>query len=159
MRSLLIICALAIGASPAAAGPRTRTDRLMAPLRIVFLDGDERAPVRQAFSGDASIDVGRVTGTSTKCTPRSCVIQRRFRLRVDGRSTARFVTVRAFLGVEMSGQRVRVDGRLLSTAPTLVDASAPLGIATTHTLEIEVFASEPDGLLAHTIQWTVEDLP
>jgi hypothetical protein len=158
MRRLLIVAALASVVSPVMAGPRIRVDRFVEPLRVVFLDGDERAPVRQAFSGDASIDVGRVTGTSTKCTPRSCIVQRRFRLRVEGRSHARFATVRAFLGEDILGQRVRLDGRLLSSTPTLVDAAAPLGVATLHTLEIEVAASEPEGLLAHTIEWTVEDM-
>lgn len=159
MRRLLVIAGLALFASTVQAGPRVRVDRLMESLRLVFLDADERAPVRQAFGGDAAIDVGRVTGTSTKCTPKSCIVQRRFRLRVEGRSTARFATVRAHLGEDLTGQRVRVDGRLLSTTPTLVDAAAPIGVATTHVIEIEVSSSEPEGLLAHTIEWTVEDLP
>jgi hypothetical protein len=159
MRCLLVVAALALAASPVAARPRVRMDRLMEPLRLVFLDADERAPVRQAFAGDAAIDVGRVTGTSTKCTPRSCIVQRRFRLRVEGRSSARFAAVRAYLAEDLPGQRVRIDGRLLSTAMTLVDAAAPIGVATTHVLEIEISSTEPDGLLAHTIEWTAEDLP
>jgi hypothetical protein len=153
----LFIAVLVLAAKPVEAGGRIRADRFIEPLRLAFLDADERAPVRQGFH-DAAIDVGRVNGTSTKCTPRSCIVRRRFRLRVDGRTSARFVTLRAYTSDDVAGQRVRLDGRLLSTAPMLVDAAAPAGVATVHTLEIEVLSSEPEGLLAHTIEWTVEDM-
>lgn len=157
MQLVLFIAVLVLAAKPVEAGGRVRADRFIEPLRLAFLDADERAPVRKGFH-DAAIDVGRVTGTSTKCTPRSCILRRRFRLRVDGRTSARFVTLRAHIADDMAGQRLRLDGRLLSTTPTLVDAAAPVGVAMVHTIEIEVLSSEPEGLLAHTIEWTVEDM-
>lgn len=57
---------------------------------------------------------------------------------------------------DMPGQRVRIDGRLLTSVPQLIDASVPVGIAVAHTLEIEVPVSEPAGLLAQNIVWLVE---
>ena len=126
-------------------------------LQLVFLDGDERAPVRRAAYGDATLDVGSVR--AQRCGARGCastIIKRRFRLRVDGRGS-RFVRVRAFLQDDTPGQRVRIDGRLLTSAPQLVGAAIPLRVAVSHTLEIEIPTSEPDGMLTRTIVWLVED--
>jgi hypothetical protein len=129
----------------------------MEEFQLVFLDGDDRAPVRQG-ADDAAMDIGRVV--AGRCRARLCtstVVQRRFRIRIDARSTvARFARVQAFLQNETPGQRVRIDGRLLTSVPTLVDASVPLGLAVVHTLEIEIPISEPPGLLAHNIVWLAE---
>lgn len=157
MHRVLFIAISVLATKPVDAGRRLRADRFVEPLRLTFLDGDEQAPVRQGFQ-DAAIDVGRVSGTTAKCTPRGCIVRRRFRVRVDGRTSARFVTLRAHVSDDTSVQRVRLDGRLLSSTPTLVDPAVPVGVATAHTLEIEVSSSEPEGLLAQTIEWTVEDM-
>lgn len=126
-------------------------------LRIVFLEADDRAPVRQGMA-DALMDVGRIVGG--RCRGAACfrtVVQRKFRMRVDGSSTARFVRVRAFVQQNSPGQRVYVDGRLLTSSPQLIGGEVPLRVPVSHTLEIEVAASEPAGLLAHTIVWLVEE--
>jgi hypothetical protein len=133
--------------------------RLASDLRVIFLDGDGDSPVRRGALDDATMDVGRVV--AGRCGSRLCgrtVVRRRIRLRVDGRRGARrFVRVRAFVQNEMPGHRVRVDGRILTSAPQLIDAVAPLGVPVAHTLEIEVHASEPPGMLSQTIVWVAED--
>jgi hypothetical protein len=85
------------------------------------------------------------------------VVTRRFRMRVDSSSTtARFARIRAFVQASVPGQQVRLDGRLLTSAPQLVDPVLPLGITVAHTLELEVSTSAPAGALTQSIIWLVE---
>jgi len=153
MRAALHVwAALAALASPSLtfAGP--------APFRLAFLDGDERASVRPGADDSATIDFGRVV--AKRCGGHACArttVQRRFRLRIDGRSARRFVQVSAYLQYDVPGQRVKLDGRVLSSMPQVIDAASPLRVPIAHTLEIEVPASHPEGPLAEAIVWIVED--
>jgi hypothetical protein len=155
MRALVAL-AVTLAAVSAHAAP-LRTVRRSDELRIVFLEGDG-APVHQGSIGDAMIDVGRIAARCAKSCGRT-VATRRFRLRIDGGGSARFVRVRAFLQASTPGQTVRLDGRLLTEAPQLVDAAMPLHVPVGHTLEVDVAASARDGLLAETVLWTVEEYP
>jgi hypothetical protein len=159
MRTIITLLALASAAGNATASP-ARLARAVDEFRLVFLDGDDRAPVRRGAYDDATIDVGRVV--ATRCPSRGCVrtvVRRQFRLRVDGvATTARYVRTQAFVQHDVPGHQVRVDGRLLTSAPRLIDAITPLGVAVAHTLEIEVPVSEPEGMLAENIIWLVEDV-
>jgi hypothetical protein len=150
-----VALAIAFVATSVDAAP-LRTIRRIEDLRLVFLAGDA-APVHQGATGDALIDVGRITGRCAHGCPHSAV-QRRFRLRVDGGGSARFVRVRAYLQVATPGQQVRIDGRLLTEAPQIIDAATPLGVAMTHTLEIDISPSAREGLLAESIVWIAEEL-
>ena len=158
MRILLTLLALLpaipdVGAAPA------RLSRPSNDLRLVFLGSDERAPVYRGGTDDATIDIGRVV--AAKCSTRGCmrsVVRRQFRVRVDGNGTAtRLVRTRAFIQDDVPGHRVRVDGRLLTTIPQIIDAAIPLGAPVPHSLEIEVPISEPEGALNQGIVWLVED--
>jgi hypothetical protein len=157
MRILITLLAALAASTDVAAAP-TRLARPAEEFQLVFLDGDDRAPVRQSSHDDASIDVGRVV--AGRCKSRHCTsttVRRRFRVRVDGHSTsARFVRVHAFVQNEQPGHKVRIDGRLLTSVPQLIDASVPLGLAIAHTLEIEVPLSEPAGLIAQNVVWLAE---
>jgi hypothetical protein len=130
-------------------------------LRLVFLEADPGAPVRPGAgdAGEATIDVGRLSAAG--CPARGCVrtaVTRSFRMRVDGIATAaRAARTYAFVEDGVPGHRVRIDGRLLTAGPQLIDAAIPLGMAMTHTLEIEVPVSEPEGPLRETIGWRAED--
>jgi hypothetical protein len=157
MRLLLTLLALFPAVADVAAAP-ARLTRPVEEFQVVFLEGDDRASVRSGAHDDATIDIGRVV--AGRCASHRClstVVRRRFRVRVDGRSTtARFARMHAFVQNEMPGHRVRIDGRLLTSAPLLIDAAAPLGVPITHTLEIEVPTSEPEGVLAQNIVWLAE---
>lgn len=158
MRILLTLLALGSASATADAAP-ARLSRPSDELRLVFLDADVRAPVRQGAYDDATIDVGRVV--AARCPSRGCVrtlVSRQFRVRIDGRATTvRFVRTQAFLQNTVPGHRVRVDGRLLTSTALVIDAAVPLGVAVVHTLEIEVPISEPEGVLAENIVWLAED--
>jgi hypothetical protein len=157
MRLLITLLALFPAVADVAAAP-ARLARPVEEFQVVFLEGDDRTSVRGAGPDDATIDIGRVV--AGRCAPHRCfstVVRRRFRVRVDGRSTsARFARMLAFVQNEMPGQRVRINGRLLTSAPLLIDPSAPLGVPVAHTLEIEVSTAEPEGLLAQNIVWLAE---
>jgi hypothetical protein len=159
MRTLIAVLVLVSAAASAAASPA----RPAAPadaFRLVFLEGDAQAPVRRGGADDATIDVGRLA--AARCPSRGClrtVVRRQFRLRVDGvATTARFVRTRAYLQSDVPGHRVRLDGRLLTAGPQLIDAMIPIGTPVAHTLEIEVPISEPAGMLAESIVWVAEDV-
>lgn len=154
MRALALL-ALALGTASVDAAPG-RTVRPAEDLRIVFLDGDA-APVHQGATGDAMIDAGRIASRCARTCART-VVQRRFRIRVDGAGPARFVRVRAFVQARTPGQQVRLDGRALTEAPLVIDAAMPLRAPVAHTLEIEVSPSARDGLLAETVVWIAEEL-
>jgi hypothetical protein len=159
MRILITLLVAGLTAGTTAASP-VRLLRPADELRLVFLDADERAPVRQGAHDDATIDVGRVV--AARCPSRGCVrtaVRRQFRLRIDGIATnARAARTYAFLQNDVPGHRVRLDGRLLTSGPQLIDATIPLGVAMPHTLEIEVPLSEPEGLLNESVLWLAEDV-
>ena len=160
--TLVLLASVAIARVDVAAAGPMRGLRL-APvdeLHLAFLDADEHASLHQGTSGDATIDVGRMSAKN--CMARGCmrtVVQRRFRIRVEGSALrTRFVRVQAFVQDDMSQQRLRIDGRPLGSAPTLIDAAIPVGVPVAHTLEIEVPVSAPEGLVAQTIVWQVESI-
>jgi hypothetical protein len=157
MRIAFTLLALLPAVAQVDAAP-ARLSRPVDELRLVFLDADDRAPVRQGADDDATIDVGRVV--AARCPSRGClrtVVRRQFRLRVDARATAaRFARTQAFLQNDVPGHRVRIDGRLLSSTPQLIDTAVPLGVAVAHTLEIEVPVTEPEGMLADHIVWLAD---
>jgi hypothetical protein len=159
MRIAITLLVLGIAAGRASASP-ARLSRPMDELRLVFLDADERAPVRQGARDQAMIDVGRVVAAS--CPSRRCVrtvVRRQFRLRIDGvATTARAARTYALLQNDVPGHRVRLDGRLLSSGPQLIDAALPLGVPIAHTLEIEIPISEPAGIINENIIWLAEDV-
>lgn len=160
MRRLIGVLALgpvvAVAAAPAAGPVPPATDEL----RLVFLEADPAAPVRQygGDPGEATLELGAVSAAD--CPLRSCVrtaATRSFRMRVDGvATTARAARTYAFVQDGVPGHRVRIDGRLLTAGPQLIDAAIPLGVAIAHALEIEVPLSEPAGPLRETIGWLAE---
>jgi hypothetical protein len=93
------------------------------------------------------VDAGWINGKS----------KRRFGLRIgrpsqESRGTA---TLRAYLETVDPRCIVKLDGIVLTTQPRIIDRFAPIGITTTHRLEIEVPASAPEGALVTTIGWDV----
>jgi hypothetical protein len=78
------------------------------------------------------------------------------RVRIDSRAGARFARLQAQLQSEGGQHRVLVNGILLSSAPQLIDAHAPVGLSMTHTIEVQVPASAPPGDLVAPILWIAE---
>ena len=117
-------------------------------LSIVFEDASGLQPIVAAGRIDA--------GTLSAHGGRRATYRSIFRVLVQGRTPGRFARLRA--SVEAAGPRctVRIDGVLLSAVPLMIDPLAPVGRAVTHTLDIEVPASEPPGLLASSITWLAE---
>ena len=70
----------------------------------------------------------------------------------EARGTA---TLRAFLETSDPHASVRINGITLTTAPRIIERHAPIGIAVTHRIEIEVPVSAPEGALAASIGWEV----
>jgi hypothetical protein len=146
MRAFLVLTTLLACTSDAGA----------AGLRIRF--GDASA----GPDGDAWIDLGSISGRSCgfrdgdRCL-RSSITRRRITVRVErGAGGMAFARLSASLVADDARARVRIDGVLLSAAPRLVDAGAPLGVAVAHTIEIEVPSTEPAGRVAAAITWHAE---
>lgn len=156
MRLSFAFVALLSVVAPSGASP-ARTVAPRDELRLVFLDADDAGSVRSGAASSAAIDVGRVVADNCANGCMRTIVKRRFRLRVEG-GTARLVRVRAFVQDNWNGQRVRIDGRTLSSMPQLIDAAVPMRVAVTHTLEIDVPTSEPPGALSHSIVWLAEEV-
>jgi hypothetical protein len=116
-------------------------------LSLTFLDSGR---------GDtAAIDAGTMSWRGGR--NRFSVTTRTFALRIgpqssDARGTA---TLRAYLETADPHATIRIDGIVLGTAPRVIQRNAPLGIAVTHRLEIEVPVTAPDGAIAASIGWEV----
>ena len=141
MKALLAITLVSALAVPAFGGRRRVVAVSPAPqdeLKITF--------VNVTGSGsEAMIDAGSI----------SKVTRRRFGIRLDaaGAAEGATATLRAFLESHDGRSTIRVDGVVIGTVPRLINAQTPLGIVTTHTLEIEVPATVPEGALASSLRW------
>jgi hypothetical protein len=105
----------------------------------------------------ATLDAGTIAWTRRTGTKGAAVTRRTFGIRIgrpsrEARGTA---TLRAFLEIADPRAIVKLDGIVLGTQPRVIDRFTPIGITTTHRLEIEVPASAPEGALAMSIGWDV----
>jgi hypothetical protein len=108
-------------------------------------------------TSDSSLDLGTIAGTPAQTRARSTIIHREFAIRLLSSSNPTgMAIVSAWLQVDDRRARVRIDGRLLSDAPLVVDADAVIGSAARHTIEVEVPYSEPAGPLVSRITWRAE---
>jgi hypothetical protein len=124
---------------PLPAGGRHRAVSVSPPaeeLTIAFVD----AP-------GGMVDTGSIAGKT----------RRTFGIRIGrpSREARGHATLRAFLETGEPRCIVRLDGIVLGTQPRIIDRFTPIGITTTHRLEIEVPASAPEGALLTTIGWNV----
>ena len=92
---------------------------------------------------DAMVDAGAM----------SKVTKKRFGIRIEAATAT--ATLRAFLESHDGRSIIRIDGIELRTVPTLIDAQIPIGVVTTHTIEIEVPASVAEGPFASAVRWEV----
>ncbi|HYO76985.1 MAG TPA: hypothetical protein VE010_11020 [Thermoanaerobaculia bacterium] len=103
----------------------------------------------------AVVDAGTISWRGGR--RRYSVTARTFAMRIgaasrEARGTA---TVRAFLETPDPHATIRIDGIVLSATPRIVQRNAPIGIAVTHRLEIEVPVSAPEGAVAANIGWEI----
>jgi hypothetical protein len=98
---------------------------------------------------EALIDAGAMSRT------RGRVKRKVFGIRLDAANASEgaTATLRAFLESHDGRSTIRVDGIEIGSIPKLINAQTPLGIVTTHTLEIEVPATVPEGALASSLRW------
>jgi hypothetical protein len=120
---------------------------------------------RGGSTGDALLDAGRLVAcwssrTRARMTALPPVtLERRVGVRITSRSGRRgFARLRTYLETLDPRVLVSVDGVVLTTAPRLVDAQAPIGSTVSHRVDVEVPASEPPGAFASRIVWEVEEL-
>jgi hypothetical protein len=85
------------------------------------------------------------------------ITRRTFGIRIGppSREARGNATLRAYLETADARAIVRIDGVVLGTQPRIIDRFTPIGITTTHRLEIEVPPSAPEGPLMTTIGWDV----
>lgn len=130
------------------AGGRQRAVAAPPPstLSLTFLDSGRDATV---------LDAGTIAWRGGR--KQSTITTRTFAVRIgpasrEARGTA---TLRAFLQTPDPNTTIRIDGITLGIAPRVIRRNAPIGIAVTHRLEVEVPVSAPEGAVAATIGWEV----
>lgn len=132
------------------AGGRQRAVAVPPPsdaLSLTFLDHGRATA--------AAVDAGTISWSGGRRP--YAVTTRTFSLRIGPESPeARGrATLRAFLETPDPNVTIRIDGITLGTAPRVIRHHAPIGIALTHRLEIEVPVTAPDGTMAARIGWEV----
>lgn len=132
------------------AGGRQRAVTVPPPssaLSLTFLDTDR---------GDAAVlDAGTIAWSGGRRAV--SITTRTFALRIgpasrEARGTA---TLRAFLETPDPNATIRIDGIPLGTTPRVIQHHAPIGIAVTHRIEIEVPVSAPEGAVGVAVGWEV----
>jgi hypothetical protein len=132
-------------------------------LSVAFVVEDGLAQLGRG--GDqARVEVGEVAATwrpngfGRRASAASTLIQRRVGVRVTSRTGRRgFVRLRASLPITDGRALVSVDGLVLTAAPRLVDAQAPIGSIVGHLVAIQLPASAPAGAFSSEILWEVEE--
>lgn len=141
MRTFVILALVASLAGPAFAGGRRRaaavSPAVQPDLAIAFVGAS-------GSGSEAWIDAGTMSKRTRKI----------FGIRIDSNGGSNgTVTLRASLETIDAHCTVRVDGHVIGTTPRVIEAAARIGIATTHTVEIEVPASAPEGTFAAALRW------
>jgi hypothetical protein len=155
----VMLAALA-GSVPAAARPMSTTD---GDLSVAFVVEDG-SPQLGRGGDQARVDVGDVAATwrrngfGRRASAASTLIQRRVGVRVTSRTGRRgFVRLRASLPITDGRAIASVDGLVLTAAPRLIDAQAPIGSIVGHLVAIQLPASAPAGAFSSEILWEVEE--
>jgi len=156
-RQIAIVLMMVLLAMPASAGRR----RPVAPvvddaLSIVFVDGQAADNSLTAAGADAWLDVKDLS-RNPGSRERGTRVRRRFGVRVvrNSGTASGTVTITARLQSSDGRTQMRLDGKPLTEAPSVVDAHAAIGAVTLHTLEIEINDAIPAGPIAAAISWEV----
>ncbi|MBV9493858.1 MAG: hypothetical protein JOZ54_06405 [Acidobacteria bacterium] len=156
---MALILAMAATLSGAAA-ERTETKPAQTvvddSLSIAFVEGESGDGSMLPAGNDAWLDlkqVSRMAGSKEK------VIRKRRRIGVRVVRAGGVAGGTAAISVHLDSwdgrATYRLDGRQLTAAPLVVDAHAPVGSVTFHTLEIEVPTTVAEGPLTAAITWEV----
>jgi hypothetical protein len=126
-------------------------------LAVTFVTDD--ALTARGSSG-ALVDLGSLSASWARGRGQGAsaiVVERRVGVRVDGAGRRGFARLRAHLTNPEPGRVVSIDGMVLSAAPKIVDAQAPIGSTVGHVVRVEVPPSQPAGAFATDIVWEVEE--
>jgi hypothetical protein len=125
-------------------------------LTITFTPVDVGAPMT-GMTGNPLLDLGTIVATPTRTRASSTLVSREVAIRLmSGDQGTGLARLSAWLQADDRRSRIRIDGRLLSEVPLIVDPAAVIGTAVRHAIEIEVPYSEPAGPLVSTITWRAE---
>jgi hypothetical protein len=157
-RQFAIVLLAALLALPAsAARSRAAKPVIDDALSIVFVDAPAADSSFTAAGGDAWLDVRDVAAGHAGSHQRGPRVQRRFGLRLvrTAGTASGMATVTAHLESTDGRTSMRLDGKLLSEAPVIIDTHAPIGAVVFHTLEIEISDAVAPGPIAAAITWEV----
>ena len=123
--------------------------------RVLAVSPPSSTPQLTLVGAAGAVDAGTIAWRGGRT--RSATAARTVTLRIGEplpglRGTA---TVRAFVETFDPHCMIRIDGVPLTTAPRIIRRHAPVGVAFTHRIEIEVPVTAPDGPLQASIAWDV----
>lgn len=156
-RQFAIVLLAALLALPAAAARRRPASPVLDDvLSIIFVDAPAADGSFTAAGGDAWLDV-RDVARHAGSHIRGARVQRRFGIRIvrTAGTASGTVTIQARIGSSDGRTSMRLDGKLLTEAPVLIDPHAAIGAVVFHTLEIEVSDTVAPGPIAAAITWDV----
>jgi hypothetical protein len=128
-----------------------------ARLAVTFVTDDALAA--PGASG-ALVDLGSLSASWARgrgAGASAIAVEKRVGVRIDGPGRRSFVRLRAYLASPEPGRTVSVDGVVLSAAPRVVDAQAPVGGTVGHVVRVEIPPSQPAGAFAADIVWEIEE--
>ncbi|MET0552048.1 MAG: hypothetical protein ABW221_03355 [Vicinamibacteria bacterium] len=150
-----VLSAVLLASAVAAPAVRTEASGTSGDLVVTFVtDGVSSG----RGSAGALVDLGSVSAAFVRGRgPAAAAIEKRLGVRVEAAGRRGFVRLRAFLSAPEPGRVVSVDGIVLSAAPRIVDAQAPIGSTVGHVVRVDVPPSQPAGAFATDIVWEVEE--
>jgi hypothetical protein len=155
MKRLMTAAILLVSAALPVSAERRRA---VAPpeetLSIVFVEAGSSDGSLKAAGSEAWLELDAVTHEGTA---RSTKVRRKFGIRIEraGNATAGTAAIVARLESWDGRATYRLDGRLLTAAPFVVDAHAAVGSVTIHTLDIEIPIEAAAGSLSASVTWEV----
>lgn len=153
----IVALALCLAVSlPLYAGRRRSVAPPSIALSIEFVDVPAAGATLLTAGSDAWIDLDTVSQKAGSAG-KSVRVRRQFGIRIVRAGGVSWGTavVTAKLDSPDGRSSLRIDGKLLASAPIVVDARAAVGAMTIHTLEIEVPDSVSEGPLSASISWEV----
>jgi hypothetical protein len=146
------IVSLTVAASACVAAPAAPIREAASGLALHFVPVE--GTTRTAADREAFMDVGPMSAERGTQGGRSIVVRQRVGLRLEGPYARARVSIS--LPTQAPGTTVRVNGRVISAIPQVIDSAHRVGVTVVHEVELTVPAHVPAGPFLSNLLWQAD---